>query len=251
MGKKRKRRRTQHASWFHRNLKYLTVVAAVAATVFIAVLALNRPAPVTAGTTPRPVAAETVAPEIPSVQIIGDSYAGGSAMNTSTETVWASLLGAELGVNETVLGFGGIGYVAKNEAVGDRTFVTETSKVTATADVIVFFGSRNDTADYTTLYSAATTAFANATAAAPTSKLLVVGPAWVNANPPAAVITSRDAVRDAATAAGATWIDPLTEGWFTEGNAALIGADGVHPTDQGHAYIAEKLRAPIAAALTP
>ena len=34
--------------------------------------------------------------------------------------------------------------------------------------------------------------------------------------------------------------DPLAEGWFV-GRPELIGPDGVHPSDAGHAYLAEKI----------
>ena len=48
---------------------------------------------------------------------------------------------------------------------------------------------------------------------------------------------------------GATWIDPIAERWFV-GRPDLIGADGVHPTDAGHAYMADKI-APLIAAQLP
>ncbi|MDT4998170.1 MAG: hypothetical protein QOK12_275, partial [Mycobacterium sp.] len=48
---------------------------------------------------------------------------------------------------------------------------------------------------------------------------------------------------------GATWIDPIAERWFV-GRPDLIGADGVHPTDAGHAYMAGKI-APLIAAQLP
>ncbi|ETB08755.1 hypothetical protein O980_21950 [Mycobacterium avium subsp. paratuberculosis 08-8281] len=41
-------------------------------------------------------------------------------------------------------------------------------------------------------------------------------------------------------AAGATFIDPIAEHWFV-GRPDLIGADGVHPNDAGHQYMADKI----------
>jgi len=38
----------------------------------------------------------------------------------------------------------------------------------------------------------------------------------------------------AARAAGATFIDPIAQGWFAGTSAQLFAADGVHPTDAGH-----------------
>mgnify|MGYP002623887115 CR=1 FL=1 len=49
--------------------------------------------------------------------------------------------------------------------------------------------------------------------------------------------------------AGATFVDPIAEGWFV-GRPELIGADGVHPTDAGHQYLADKI-APLIGARLP
>ena len=52
-----------------------------------------------------------------------------------------------------------------------------------------------------------------------------------------------------ARAVGATFVDPLADGWFV-GRPELIGADGVHPTDAGQAYMADKI-APLIRAQLP
>jgi lysophospholipase L1-like esterase len=63
------------------------------------------------------------------------------------------------------------------------------------------------------------------------------------------VLQIRDILDTAALAAGAAFVDPLTERWFV-GMPDLIGADGVHPTDAGHAYLADKI-APLIRAQLP
>ena len=75
---------------------------------------------------------------------------------------------------------------------------------------------------------------------APASKLLVIGPPWPTADPPFDVLYIRDTLSGQANDAGATFIDPISEGWFV-GRPDLIGPDGVHPNDAGHAYMAEKI----------
>ena len=50
----------------------------------------------------------------------------------------------------------------------------------------------------------------------------------------------RDILRDQARQVGATFVDPIAERWFFD-NPELIGADGIHPTDAGHAYMADKI----------
>ena len=50
----------------------------------------------------------------------------------------------------------------------------------------------------------------------------------------------RDSLRDQAAQIGAAFIDPIADGWFV-GRPDLIGQDGVHPNDAGHAYMADKI----------
>jgi lysophospholipase L1-like esterase len=51
-------------------------------------------------------------------------------------------------------------------------------------------------------------------------------------------------------ASGARFVDPLAERWFV-GRPDLIAVDGVHPTDTGHRYLAERIAGLIAAELPP
>jgi lysophospholipase L1-like esterase len=68
----------------------------------------------------------------------------------------------------------------------------------------------------------------------------VIGPPWLTANPPPAVLKIRDSLREQAVAIGALFVDPIAEGSFV-GRGDLIGQDGVHPTDAGHVYMADKI----------
>jgi len=70
--------------------------------------------------------------------------------------------------------------------------------------------------------------------------LLVIGPPWTDSEPPIDVLYIRDILSGQANEAGATFIDPISDGWFV-GRPDLIGPDGVHPNDAGHAYMAEKI----------
>jgi lysophospholipase L1-like esterase len=95
----------------------------------------------------------------------------------------------------------------------------------------------------------ANTNFDLARRTAPGARLLVIGPPWPTADVPESVLRIRDILGAAARTAGATFVDPLAEGWFV-GQPELIGADGVHPTDAGHAYMADKI-APLIRAQLP
>jgi lysophospholipase L1-like esterase len=83
----------------------------------------------------------------------------------------------------------------------------------------------------------------------PSARLLVIGPPWPTANVPESVIQIRDILNAAARAAGAAFVDPIAERWFV-GRPDLIGADGVHPNDAGHAYLADKIGPLMAAQLS-
>jgi lysophospholipase L1-like esterase len=97
--------------------------------------------------------------------------------------------------------------------------------------------------------SLAASTFKLARFTAPDAKFLIIGPAWPTATPPPEVLKIRDSLRDQATAFGAVFADPIAQNWFV-GREDLIGQDGVHPTDAGHAYMAAKIAPLIYAQLT-
>ena len=116
--------------------------------------------------------------------------------------------------------------------------------------LVVYFGSRNDQGvDPTLLSILAWGTFQLARRTAPSAKFLVIGPPWPTADPPHAVLRIRDALKYQAGVVGATFIDPIATGWFV-GRPDLIGQDGVHPTDPGHAYMADKIAPLVGAQLS-
>ena len=55
------------------------------------------------------------------------------------------------------------------------------------------------------------------------------------------MLNLRDAIKNEALAVGADWVDPVADGWFADTPPDFIGVDNVHPTDAGHAYMADKI----------
>ena len=107
--------------------------------------------------------------------------------------------------------------------------------------LVVFFGSRNDQpVSPTQLPGLVANAFHLAHHIAPGAHVLVIGPPWPSSTPPPAVLAIRDILRTQAAAVGAAFVDPIAEDWFV-GRPDLIGHDGIHPTDAGHAYMAGKI----------
>jgi hypothetical protein len=184
---------------------------------------------------------EAPASELPPVvAVYGDGYSTGSELGGQGPTGWPALVATEVGAELELHAVSRAGYAAVGTTGQDFAGIA-TAEPVPDATVTVVFGSRNDlNASPAVVGAGATSTFAQIRSSAPTTELVVVGPAWSSSAVPAALLPVRDAVRDAAVAAGATFVDPLTEGWFGE-PATLIAPDDISPTDEGHAYLAEQI----------
>jgi hypothetical protein len=187
------------------------------------------------------------------VAVIGDSYTtgsdeGGVGPQGWTARTWQALARQGLSIAADVGAEGGAGYGTR----GNRGSVFEdlTERTVKPDDaLVVFYGSRNDQGvDPTQLSILSYGTFQLARRLAPSARFLVIGPPWPTADPPVAVLRIRDTLAYQAGIAGAQFIDPIAAGWFV-GRPELIGKDGVHPTDAGHAYMADKIAPLIAGQL--
>ena len=188
------------------------------------------------------------------IAVIGDSYTagsteGGNGPRSWTEQAWRLLARRGMDIQADVAAEGGAGYGQPGSH--GSVFQDLTARAVRRNDVlVVFFGSRNDQpvnpAEFPDM-AAGTLHLARF--AAPDARVLVIGPPWPTATPPPAVLTIRNSLRAQAAAIGATFVDPIDAGWFV-GRPDLIGHDGVHPTDAGHVYLAEKIAPLIYSQLT-
>jgi lysophospholipase L1-like esterase len=179
------------------------------------------------------------------IAVIGDSYTagsteGGNGPQSWTEQAWKLLAHRGIDIQADVAAEGGSGYGQPGNH--GSVFQDLTARAVRRSDVlVVFFGSRNDQpvnpAEFPDM-AAGTLHLARYTA--PDARVLVIGPPWPTAAPPPAVLAIRNSLRAQAAAVGAAFADPIAENWFV-GRPDLIGHDGVHPTDAGHAYMAEKI----------
>jgi lysophospholipase L1-like esterase len=188
------------------------------------------------------------------IAVVGDSYTtggelGGLGSKGWTTRAWQLLSRQGIAVAPDVAAEGGAGYGTRGNH--GSVFEDLTADVVKPDDaLVVYFGSRNDqNVDPTQLSVLAWGTFQLARRTAPSAQFLVIGPPWPTADPPDAVLRIRDALKYQAGLVGATFIDPIAQGWFV-GRPELIGKDGVHPTDAGHAYMAEKIAPLIGAQLT-
>jgi hypothetical protein len=193
----------------------------------------------------RPYHAVTLDLWLKHIAVVGDSYTtgtgeGGLGPNAWTARSWKALTLPGLRIASDVAAEGRAGY----GAVGDHggVFQDLTGRVVKADDVlVVFFGSRNDQeVDPVLLAQRTHDTFVLARRLAPSARFLVIGPPWPTADVPRAVMVIRDVLAGAALAAGAALVDPIRDRWFVD-RPGLIGADGVHPNDAGHEYLADKI----------
>ncbi|MDP7704051.1 MULTISPECIES: Rv0518 family GDSL lipase [unclassified Mycobacterium] len=193
----------------------------------------------------RPYRTLTLDLRLKPVAVIGDSYTtgtdeGGIGPKSWTARTWRTLTAPGLRIASDVAAEGRAGY----GTIGDHGSIFQdlTARAVKPEDVlVVFFGSRNDQdVDPVLLAQRVHATFALARRRAPAARFLVVGPPWPTADVPVPVLVIRDVLAGAAWAAGADFVDPIGDRWFVD-RPDLIGADGVHPNDAGHEYMAEKM----------
>ncbi|MGY1769917.1 SGNH/GDSL hydrolase family protein [Blastococcus sp. SYSU D00813] len=210
----------------------------------------GNPAPAAASTSSAPSAGEaapssapataTTVETTPVLAVYGDGYSTGSVLGGQGASGWPALLAGELGAELRMGAVSQSGYAALGVSGGDFA-----DQVTATpvpdATVTIVFGSRNDLGEAVSSVAAgAAETLELVRTSAPDTAIVVVGPAWSDADVPADLLAHRDAVAAAAASAGATFVDPIASGWFGEPEG-LIATDGISPTDAGHRFIADAL----------
>ncbi|WP_018331192.1 SGNH/GDSL hydrolase family protein [Actinomycetospora chiangmaiensis] len=176
------------------------------------------------------------------VAVIGDSYSAGTALGGLGAANWTARLARDRGWRMHDLAIPGTGYLASRPGAPDYAAAQLDPAVALEPDLVVVQGSLNDGGlPPERVGAAAAELYAAIHVRAPLARLVVIGPAWPGDTPPATTLAVRDAVGEAARAAGAAWIDPMSEQWFADPAArATIGADGLHPTDAGHRLMADR-----------
>src|SRR5215207_6501167 len=242
---------------------WVVMTASLLAIAVLSYLALHRPPPPGYRASPSPAATgsegsgapPSETPRTPAeaarVLVVGDGFTAGTPAGGNGAAGWPRMVGADLAaagraVTVDVAAADGSGYL--RPGADGLTFPLLAAGV-GSYDLVVFFGSRHDNAAAADVQAAAESTFRAARAASPDASLLVIGPAWPGAPPPGYLLTNRDAVSAAAAAVGAAFVDPLGERWFAGPPVGRIAADGVHPTDAGHRYLADLIRPLIEAGL--
>jgi lysophospholipase L1-like esterase len=200
--------------------------------------------------------------------VLGDSIPGGSSMNTGGGAgTWfprtARLLGYSDAWNEAL---GGTGYITAGTTatLGTRAPI---DVIPNTPDTLIISAGYNDNGgSQPSISSAAASLYSTIKAGLPNARIYVIGCWSPSGSPSASIINTDTTLRTAAAAASLPFISPITGGiydstgtlvathgaWITgtgrvgattgTGNAdTYIGTDAVHPTDAGHAYLAQRV----------
>lgn len=191
-------------------------------------------------------AAVPIEPTTTTIAVIGDSFVGGSAEGGRESANWTAILAARLYHPDTpvyfeVSGKSGAGYA--HPGTDRTTFVTEADRMVYThTDIAVFFGSINDLHNPSGVPSGVSDAIARAKERSPAVQILVIGPAWTRGALTPDIEQVAKSVGQSALAAGAQYVDPITERWFFGQESALVGQDGLNPNNAGHIYLADKIQ---------
>lgn len=177
--------------------------------------------------------------EQPVVAFLGDSYMAGSTADTGFRARFPGILAAQLDVQSIVVAVPGAGYVQPG-VTGER-YEQEVDAIPEDAATVVVYGSRNDPMDGTSasnIGAAAARLVQAVRVRAPAAQIVVVGPSFVEDPSPAGGLANADSIRTACEQAGVRFVD--AHDWLHGVPSSYIGADLVHPTDAGHAYLARK-----------
>ncbi|GAA4088431.1 SGNH/GDSL hydrolase family protein [Actinomadura miaoliensis] len=188
-------------------------------------------------------------PRAPVVMFLGDSYTVGER-GTLVETAYASAAARLLGWQVIVGGRGGTGFVQGGAGRTPFGVMFESQLGWRPApDLLIISGGHNDArVRDVQVGPPARDLLVRARQRWPGTRIALIGPIWGSDTPPPAALAVRDQLRGVAQQLGVPFIDPIAERWITgdrsegTGNAAVfIKKDGVHPTPEGHRYIAARL----------
>jgi lysophospholipase L1-like esterase len=174
------------------------------------------------------------------VAFVGDSYTGGSDMDSGEPTRWPALVSSELGWESRIFAEGGAGYAQAGREGG--TFANQLAPlVEEQPDVVVVAGGLNDlmqlTVDPHRVNDAASAVLLELRRKMPNVAIVVLSP-FDHGAPRKPLVELGEHLRATAEAVDARYVDVLH---VLADEARLVGSDGVHPNDAGHRAIAAHL----------
>ena len=185
-------------------------------------------------------------PDDPEVLVFGDSWTYGSAATVPTDG-YAYRLARLIPGDTVVRGVRGSGY--QKPGLDGPDFLTRVAGLEQwiDPDLIILQGSINDRRSDAAAYPAAVNAVWDAmTAKYPDVPIVILGPAPHELPVGASTARIDRDLAELAAARGWWYISPVRERWITDENYLRlidVGVGRKHPSDAGHAYLAEKVAA--------
>ena len=177
---------------------------------------------------------------------VGDSFTAGAGAVRPRQGE-ACLTAKMMGWLCTLDAQAGTGFLNEGKA-GDPSFVPIEGRLRHTkeqfvADVIVVDGGRNDlTAPAGALELAMSSYFTALRTAWPDAEVVIIAPYFMRGEGVPVVGLTAFMAAEAARI-DASFIDPIGEGWVSEKTATMTADDRLHPSPEGHAYLAKHLAA--------
>ena len=256
---KRRNRQTSVRQWFSDFGQYLLLIVVAAITIFLVVLAFNRPMSAPSnGTVRTPAAMDTVeasptptpTPSPTTVAFLGDSYTAGNG-TTSVDNRWTSQLSSANGWTEVNAGVADTGYGTAGAAADALPYTDRVADIVAAApDIVVVSGGRFDysgSSSPAAVSAAIVATFTDLRAGLPEAQIIAIGPLWDASDTPARLSEITAEVQAAVEAAGGTFVDI---GQPLEGQTELMVDDDVVPSDDGHTVLFEAIRDALAPVVT-
>lgn len=194
--------------------------------------------PTTASPTPTPH-------PVPLMLVFGDSWTHGLAA-TDAAHAYPHLTGEILGWDVDAIGENGSGYLHPGQNGGFYGTRVAELDPDLEPDVIVVQGSINDRGEsLSALPRAAKAVWQAFEHTYPDADLVILGPAPSVLPIEENVEKIDEALSQLAADEGLDYVSPIAEGWLTDDNIGdYIDASAAnHPSDEGHAYLAERLAA--------
>ena len=192
-----------------------------------------------------PPAPESPDPSVTRVAFYGDSYTFGMGASDPSKR-WSTIVCEQRGWSEFNPSVNGLGFITNRTVFGEGDLPSFI--IADDPDLVIVTLGLNDNFSFSSagdrIRDQIVSDFERLAEGLPDARIIVVEPFWYTDQRPESVEVIIGWVRDAAAAIDADFI-PGASHWI-EGHPEWIAADGLHPSDAGHAEIARRMDAELA-----
>lgn len=181
----------------------------------------------------------------PVVAFYGDSYTLGTGASEETKR-WSTVISASRGWREFNPSVNGLGFVNQRRSFGEDDLPALI--IAEDPDIVVITMGLNDNFSYAhradRIREAIVEDFTRLHDALPDARFVAVEPFWYTADRPESVDIISGWVEDAASTIDADWIAGAShwlDGHYAGSEDSWMAADGLHPSDEGYAQMAERM----------